>query len=146
VGCTSGGFADDDGINPSRWASVAAAHGPLVFRWKVGCIEENVIKVVPEDKLEEFLKCPTDERTGERLRTLADRLGIEDKDFPTLKTNAGANLKQLMIEAAKGIVPAHIQDKDEKKQYRSHSQKWFKNEDEAANCWRRSSALGCGRH
>jgi len=34
-----------------------------------------------------------------------------------------------MIDAAKGSVPAEIQDKDEKKQYRGHSQKWFKSED-----------------
>ena len=53
----------------------------------------------------------------------------QDKDFQEVSATAGANLKQLMIDAAKGTVPADIQDEDEKKKYKGHSQRWFKNED-----------------
>lgn len=128
-GLKIGGFADDDQESPQRWAAVIVKQGALVFRWKAGCIEDNVIGSVPEAKLEEFLRCPEGERTGYRLRTLADRLNIKEKGFETVSAAAGANLKQLMIDAAKGVVPANIQEKDEKKQYKSHCQTWFKTED-----------------
>jgi putative ATP-dependent endonuclease of OLD family len=128
-GLNFGGFADDEQRYPQRWAKVKTAHGALVFRWKAGCIEENVIRAVPETTLEKLLKCPKDDRTGERLRTLADRLKINEKDFSSVSAAAGANLKQLIIDAAKGTVPADIQDKDEKKQFKAHSQRWFKNEE-----------------
>ena len=101
--------------------------GALVFRWKAGCLEENVLRAVADTKLEELLQCPKGEKTGDRLRTLADRLNINDKAFKTVSATAGANLKQLMIDAAKGTVPADKQD--EKKQYKAHSQRWFKTED-----------------
>jgi putative ATP-dependent endonuclease of OLD family len=78
-GLNFGGFADDEQKYPTRWADVLAAHGPLVFRWKAGCIEENIISAVSDAKLEEFLTL--DKKTGERLRTLADRLKMQEKDF-----------------------------------------------------------------
>ena len=126
-GLKFGGFADDEQSNPQRWAKVIAAQGTLVFRWKNGCIEENVIRAVADNKLEELLQCPNGEKTGERLRTLADRLNINDKAFQMVSVTAGANLKQLMIEAARGTVPADKQN--ERKQYKAHSQRWFKSED-----------------
>ena len=59
-----------------------------------------------------------------RLRTLADRLAIQEKDFGTIKAKAGSGLKTLIIEAALGKVP---QGKaEEKKHYQSHGQTWFK--------------------
>jgi putative ATP-dependent endonuclease of OLD family len=126
-GLKFGGFADDEGSNPQRWAKVVAAQDSLVFRWKAGSIEENIIRAVANDQLEELLQCPNGEKTGERLRTLADRLNITEKAFQTVSATAGANLKQLIIEAASGMVPAD--KKDEKKQYKAHSQRWFKSED-----------------
>jgi hypothetical protein len=59
-----------------------------------------------------------------RLRTLAFRLGIEDKDFATIKVKAGSTLKGLMLDAMLGAVPED--KKDEKKVYLSHAQTWFK--------------------
>ncbi len=126
-GLNFGGFADDEQRHPKRWADVLAAHGPLVFRWKAGCIEDNIITAVPDAKLEAFLT--KDKRTGERLRTLADRLKIQEKAFQTVSATAGTGLKQLITEAAMGAVPPDITDEDEQKQYKGHSQKWFKNED-----------------
>jgi putative ATP-dependent endonuclease of the OLD family len=61
-----------------------------------------------------------------RLRTLADRLELEEKDFALLKAKAGTKLRTTIIEAALGDCP---QGKEaEKKQYKSHAGTWFKSE------------------
>jgi len=123
-GLRFGGFADDEGQYPTRWQNLAQKLDKLLFRWKSGCIEQNVIGIVPDDKLEALLTDPDDKKTGMRLRTLAERLGIQEKDFATIKAKAGLGLKALIVEAAMGTVP---QDKTaEKKQYHSHGQTWFK--------------------
>ena len=125
-GLRFGGFADDEGgKHPDRWKKVAEKLDKLLFRWTSGCLEENIIGAVPEDKLEALLIDPMDEKTGMRLRTLADRLDSQEKDFETIKTKAGAGLKALILAAALGTVP---QDKEsEKKPYQGHAQSWFKN-------------------
>ena len=61
--------------------------------------------LLPDDKLEALLTDPEDEKTGMRLRTLADRLGIQEKDFATIKATAGAGLKALILAAASGTRP-----------------------------------------
>jgi putative ATP-dependent endonuclease of OLD family len=119
-----GGFADDEGKHPVRWSVLAVKLDTLLFRWKSGCIEENVINLLPDDKLEKLLTDPEDEKTGMRLRTLANRMGVQEKDFATIGAKAGSELKTLMIAAALGAVPA---DKvSAKKEYKSHGQTWFK--------------------
>jgi putative ATP-dependent endonuclease of OLD family len=126
-GLRFGGFADEEGQHPTRWQKVAQKLDKLLFRWQSGCIEENVIGVLPDDKLEALLTDPADDKTGMRLRTLADRLGSQEKDFTTIKAKAGSDLKTLILAAALGTVP---DDKAvEKKQYQSHSQTWFKSVD-----------------
>ena len=121
------GFADDEDKHPTRWQKVADALGPLLFRWPSGCIEENVTDLTPEDKLEELLIDPADDKTGMRLRTLAVRLGIEEKDFVILSSKAGSGLRTLMIEAATGHVPPEKMGlKSERKEYAKHGQDWFK--------------------
>jgi hypothetical protein len=123
-GLPFGGFADDEGKHPTRWENVAKTLDKLLFRWTSGSIEENVIGVVPDDKLEALLTDPEDDKTGMRLRTLAERLGIQEKDFEIIKNKATSALKALILEAALGTVPA---DKSlEKRQYQSHAQTWFK--------------------
>jgi putative ATP-dependent endonuclease of the OLD family len=118
------GFADNEEKYPSRWKSVEDELGALLFRWPTGCLEENVISVLQEDKLEALIVDPEDSKTGMRLRTLADRLGIQDKDFQTIKTKAGANLRAIIVEAATGTVPPDKQS--ERRQYQAHGQTWFK--------------------
>jgi len=118
------GFADDEGKHPTRWQNVTTKLGNLLFRWKSGCIEENVINALPEDKLEALLIDPENEKTGMRLRTLAERLGIQEKDFATIKAKAGSGFKALILSAALGTVPADRTA--EKKHYESHAQTWFK--------------------
>ncbi|MEG9437546.1 AAA family ATPase [Edaphobacter sp. HDX4] len=124
AGLRFGGFADDEGKHPERWERVSEKLGTLLFRWQSGCLEENIIAALPDDKLEALLIDPEDQKTGMRLRTLADRLGIREKDFVTIKATADTELRTLILSAALGTVP---QDKTgEKKQYQSHSQTWFK--------------------
>jgi putative ATP-dependent endonuclease of the OLD family len=125
-GLAFGGFADDEGRSSGRWKKIMDAQGALVLRWKIGCLEENIIGAIPDDKLEALLTCPKGEETGPRLRTLADRLNIAQKDFASVSAAAGASLKKVIIEAAIGTVPPGKQS--EKKQYKSHSQAWFKSE------------------
>ena len=121
------GFADNEDKYPSRWQKVAAALGPLLFRWPSGCIEQNIIETTPDEKLEMLLVDPADERTGERLRTLADRLGSSKKDFTTLSSQAGSALRTLIAEAATGHVPPeHATVKSERREFEKHAQRWFK--------------------
>jgi hypothetical protein len=60
-----------------------------------------------------------------RQRSLARRLGIEDKSFPALRGAAGAGLRGVIVAAACGAVPDGTPD-DEKKQFKSDAQTWFK--------------------
>lgn len=124
-GLLFGGFADDEGRHPGRWAAVRQQLSDLLFRWKSGDIESNVMGAVPDASLEALLADPNDEKTGWRLRTLADRLGLEGKDYPTVSAKAGAGLRQLMIDAAHGTVPTGIEDR-KKKEFKNHAQAWFK--------------------
>jgi putative ATP-dependent endonuclease of OLD family len=126
-GLRFGGFADDEGRHPTRWAKLHTKLGALLFRWPSLCIEENIIAVVPDDKLETFITDPTGEKTGIRLRTLADRIGIADKDFAALRAKAGADFKARIVEAALGTVPTGKES--EKNEYKAHAGRWFKSVD-----------------
>jgi putative ATP-dependent endonuclease of the OLD family len=119
------GFADNEGKFPDRWNKVAAALGPLLVRWANGCTEQNVIAAFPDDKIEALITDPDGKRTGTRLRSLADRLGIQEKNFAAIEQKAGASLRTKVIEAAMGSVPAGVID-DEAAQYKGHAQSWFK--------------------
>lgn len=120
------GFADDEGRSPNKWAGVKEKLGDLLFRWHSGCLEENIINLVPDDRLEDFVK-DEDGESGDRLRTLAVRLGIKEKSFSAIRAKA-ENLKSLIIEAASGVVP---EDKNndtssDPKALKKHGQQWFK--------------------
>jgi putative ATP-dependent endonuclease of OLD family len=123
-------MADNEGTNPDRWAKAKAALGDKLCRWEKGCLEEEIIAGLEDHQLEEFIRDPNDELTGSRLRTLADRLAIADKSFAAISAKAGAGLRQQIIEACCGAVPAHKKDADksEKKALKAHAQTWFKSE------------------
>lgn len=123
-GLRFGGFADDEAKYPERWAKLITKLDKLLFRWPSLCTEDNVIAAVPDDKLESLIEDPKKEKTGMRYRTLADRLGTSDKDFGTLKAKAGDGFRALIIQAARGSVPAGKES--EKNQYKSHAGTWFK--------------------
>jgi putative ATP-dependent endonuclease of OLD family len=122
-GLRFGGFADDESKHPTRWGALATGLDKLLFRWQSGTIEHNIIGAVPDDKLEALLTDPENDKTGARLRTLADRLDLDEEDFSSIR-NKATDLKALIIEAALGTVPA---DKTaEKKVFQGHGQTWFK--------------------
>lgn len=123
-GLRFGGFADDEGKYPERWKKLSEKLGALLFRWSAGCLEENVIGAVPDEKLEALMIDPHGDKTGMRRATLAFRLGIEAKTFAEVRAKAGGGLKRLIIDAALGVVPPG--NEDEKKVYKSHAQTWFK--------------------
>jgi putative ATP-dependent endonuclease of OLD family len=125
-GMQFGGFVDDEGTTPQRWRTLKQKLGLMLFQWPTGCLEQNTIKHVPPERLEEFIADP-DGSSGDRLRTLSDRLRIEDKSFSAIKAKA-TDLSELIISAAMGQVPPEMANasKGEKKQFRDHQNKWFK--------------------
>jgi putative ATP-dependent endonuclease of OLD family len=126
-GMLFGAFVDNEGRDPARWARLKSRLGLLLFQWNTGCLEENIIKHIAPERLEEFI-IDSEGNTGDRLRTLADRLGIADKSLVAIKAKAAGNLTNLIIEAATGRVPDEKADanRSEKDQYRKHANQWFK--------------------
>ncbi|MCC6889089.1 MAG: AAA family ATPase [Hyphomicrobiales bacterium] len=129
-GLQFGGFVDNEGRHPQRWQNLKAKLGSLLFQWRSGCLEENIIKHVPDDKLQALIEDPSGDRTGERLRTLADRLDMTDKSFDAIKVKA-PDLRALIIDAACGRIPSEkaTAPDSEKKALRSHAKVWFKSFD-----------------
>jgi len=127
-GMRFGGFVDDeDGKYPTRWATINDLLRNLLFRWKSGCIEDNLVKLVPDIDLWKLLDDPAAEKVGRRLRSLMERLGTQNKEFSTIQAAAGENLRQIIIEAALGKLPAERElSRSEQKHFRSHEQDWFK--------------------
>jgi putative ATP-dependent endonuclease of OLD family len=119
------GFADNEGTHPDRWSKLASALGALLVRWSNGCTEQNVIAAFPDEKLEPLIVDPGGKKTGARLRSLADRLGIPEKDFASLKATAGTSLRVTIIAAAMGLVPTGLNEEEAAK-FKGHAQSWFK--------------------
>jgi putative ATP-dependent endonuclease of OLD family len=84
---------------------------------------QTVIPLVPADQLEEFIKDREGE-AGERLRTLADRLGIKDKSFSAI-TAGTPDIVSLIVAASSGSVPEGTDD-SKKKEWKKHGALWFK--------------------
>jgi putative ATP-dependent endonuclease of OLD family len=124
-GLSFAGMVDDEGKHPTRWKKVKDHMGELLHQWNNGCLEQIVIPYFNDDELYSLIVDPQEELTGHRLRTLADRLTMEEKDFESLKHKAGDNFRQLIIEAACGFVPVGI-DPSKEKTFRSHGKSWFK--------------------
>ena len=125
-GLRFGAFVDNENKHADSWAKLSKAIGVLLFQWKQGCLEENVIKAVPDDKLEAFIYDP-DGDSGDRLRTLAERLGMDSKQFADIKRKAGEGFREVLIGAVTGTVPPGKEA--EPKKYRNHGQRWFKTKD-----------------
>jgi putative ATP-dependent endonuclease of OLD family len=128
AGVIVGGFVDDEGRGRERWKALAESMGALLFQWKQGCLEQNVIRLIPEARLLDFVEDPTGELTGERLQTLRERLNCTDKDWPTL-LEAADDITTTIAEAASGVVPEWVEEKDLRKRFKGHARKWFKSEE-----------------
>jgi putative ATP-dependent endonuclease of OLD family len=135
AGLTVAGFVDDEGDAPERWGRVKTRLGDLLMRWEHGCIETNVIPLIQDDELEEFMTPPETSRyvIGDRLRTLADRLGLQGKELAHIRTeaaNRSGGLHGLIIEAASGKVPSPASlSKEQQSAWKKHGQTWFKTYD-----------------
>lgn len=123
------GLVDDEGTDTGRWKNLKAEMGDRLFQWPQGCTEEHVINAIPDEKLKDLLTNEDDGLTGYRLRSLADRLKIGEKNFSSIETalqEQGRSLKSVIIDAATGSIdgaPA-----GEEKQWERHAQNWFKSE------------------
>jgi len=146
-GLQFGGFVDNEGTSPTRWTTLQAKLGPLLFQWTSGCTEDNIIKFVSEDRLESLIVDPSGEHTGDRLRTMADRLGIQDKSYSAIRAKA-TNLHALIIDAATGRIPTDkIELSDsEKKTLRGHQRYWFKSYDGGVELCQKVFDLGVWQH
>jgi len=132
AGFRFGAFIDNEGRHDGRWSRIEQNIGALGFRWAAGSTEANVIKAVPDDKLQNFVEDPLNDLTEFRLGSLRQRLGLERADWNLIRARAAElsiNLREVMIAAATGQVPA---GKDaEKKRYQRHARAWFKSGDGA---------------
>ncbi|MGP4689349.1 ATP-dependent nuclease [Agrobacterium pusense] len=126
AGISAGGFCDDEGKFAGRWQALKAAAGPKLFQWPAGCLEENIVAHVPDSALF-TLAYDADGVAGERLRTLADRVGLESKDETAILDACGstAALRKLIIAAATGDRSGAPDDRVGK-EWAKHSQRWFK--------------------
>ena len=122
------GFVDNDGKSPVRWARLKGTMEERLFQWPEGCTETNILSVLPGDYLENLFKDHDGDWDGYRLRTVADRLGIEGKSFEELQVAAKGQLKGLIIDAATGDSDG-VADKAEKKSWKKHAKSWFKKAD-----------------
>lgn len=121
------GLVDDEGTAPQRWTKLKERLKERLYQWPKGCTEDHVIGAVPDERLLELLKDGEGELDGYRLRTLADRLGLQDKTTEAI----GAALKAsdqtwrgLIIAAATGSKEGAPEGQD--KAWKKHSQQWFK--------------------
>lgn len=123
-GIAFGAFVDNEGRFEGRWAALRRQLGPLLWQWVQGCTESEVISAFPADSLRALVVDPSGEKTGERMRTLALRAGIEAKGFDDV-SRACEDVLLLIIQAATGYVPDDMEG-DERKQWKKHPQHWFK--------------------
>ena len=121
------GLADNEGTAPQRWTKLKEKLGERLHQWPNGCTEDHVIGAVPEAKLLELLKDGEGELDGYRLRTLADRLGLQDKTTGAIGAAlkaSGQTWRALIIAAATGSKEGAPEGQE--KAWKKHSQQWFK--------------------
>jgi putative ATP-dependent endonuclease of OLD family len=122
------GMADREPVHTldGRWGGVKTSMADLLLRWDKGCLEENVLPLLMKKPWLEILAEPTGRMQGTRLRTLAIRLGIDDKSPAAIEAAAGGGLLALIVEAATGSIPERLVGTEESQQYKAHSRAWFK--------------------
>ncbi|MES1949151.1 ATP-dependent OLD family endonuclease [Salinisphaera sp. C84B14] len=130
AGLRFGGFADDEGYAQGQWADLKANMGEQLFRWPHGCTEEAVIATIGDEQLHSLLCDEDGDFIGDRMRTLATRIGSESKAIDDIETSCARSdlkLRQLIVEAATGTV-RETADRSERKEWKAHAKHWFKSE------------------
>jgi putative ATP-dependent endonuclease of OLD family len=128
AGLRFAGLADDEGESPGRWRALKLELGNRLLQWQDGCTEQCVIAAM-EGRLTELLEDEDGDISGDRLRTLADRLGLEDKQLESIQQvlqDNGRTLRELVIAAASGSREGA--PKGAEKDWKKHGQRWFKSE------------------
>jgi len=129
-GLTFAGMVDNEGQFSGRWTNLKQKLGDLLIQWPSGCLEEHVIPLFDEAKLWEVIEDPDGEKTGMRLRCLAERLRIDDATFQRIREVAGPNLKELIVDAASGNCPDDPSlTTDDRKRMKGWCKSWFKTEE-----------------
>ncbi len=123
-GSTLSGFVDFEGRCRGRWDNLKLLMGDYLLQWDEGCLEQNIIAKYDDEQLESLLLDEDGDHDGNKLRTMADRLEIDDKSFCNICNNTN-DLRQLIISAAIGDSDG-ANNKSEKKSWKKHSQSWFK--------------------
>ncbi|MDS4074839.1 MAG: AAA family ATPase [Candidatus Accumulibacter sp.] len=143
AGLLFAGFVDCEGTAPGRWKALKQKLGDRLHQWQEGCTEQHVIGVIPEAKLLDLLKNGDGDLDGDRLRTLADRLGLQDKQPAAIEqalAAKGQTWRAVIIAAATGDTagaPAGAE-----KKWKSHSRYWFKSENGGRELAEKMFALG----
>lgn len=149
------GFVDNEGRDAGRWQRVRHRIGPLLFRWREGNIEQNVIPMLAASLVPAFIADPEDEKTGLRLRTLAERLGTSEADLGHLTDLAQASLGAAagrwnhplipwIVDAASGKVPDDLAEAPpaQRNPFKGHASAWFKSMDGGRELARKLRELG----
>lgn len=137
------GLADDEGTAPERWKKLKEKLAGRLHQWPKGCTEDHVIGAVPEANLLELLKDAEGELDGYRLRTLADRLGLQDKTTDAIDVAlkaSGQTWRALIVAAATGSKVGASEGQD--KAWKKHAQQWFKSTDGGKELAQKMVALG----
>src|SRR3546814_11766566 len=67
--------------------------GDLLLRWPNGCLEENILPFFEPEDLEALLSDPEDRRSGQRRKSLAERLGILDRDRQSVVSGQSVSVR-----------------------------------------------------
>lgn len=144
AGLNFAGFADNDGTHPGRWDALRAKMGGRLFQWSDGCPETNILPRVPDDRLQVLITDQDGDLDGDRLRTLADRLGTgAEKDIDTLRVACAEQDRQLLdIIVAAAIGDPTGAPEGREKEWKKHGAKWFKSEAGGRELAEKMLALG----
>jgi putative ATP-dependent endonuclease of OLD family len=86
---------------------------------------------------------PEGEKTGLRLRCLAERLSIDEARFDRIEEVAGADLMQVIVDASSGNIPDDpFLTTDDKKRMKGWCKSWFKTEEGGRELARKVFDLG----
>lgn len=137
------GLADDEGTAPQRWKKLKDKLKERLHQWSKGCTEDHVIGAIPEENLLALLKDAEGELDGYRLRTLAERLGLQDKSIEAIDAAlkaSGKTWRTLLIAAASGSKDGAPTGQE--KAWKKHSQQWFKSNAGGQELAQKMVALG----
>jgi putative ATP-dependent endonuclease of OLD family len=127
-GLSFAGLVDNEKKWPERWARIKQSLGNLLLQWSDGCLEQQIIPLFEPTDLPNVVEDPEGTYTRMRLRSLAERLEIEEADIERIKEIANDSLAQLIIEAATGSIPEKFAETEKhiRNRFKGDARIWFK--------------------